>query len=84
MNQRTADIYNFIAEFIEREGYSPSLREIAAGTGIPAISNVSQHLSALEGQGLITRRPGCVRTIRLCKAPRSVAEGHGTPVQEAS
>ena len=65
MNERAAQILDFIANFIEREGYSPSLREIAAGTGIPHISNVSYHLDALQGQGLITRRPGCVRTIRL-------------------
>ena len=65
MNPRAAKILSFIAGFIEREGYSPSLHEIAAGTGIPHISNISYHLDALQGRGLITRRPGCVRTIRL-------------------
>lgn len=64
MNARTTKIYNFIGDFIDREGYSPSLREIVAGTDIP-LTTVSYHLDRLEGCRLITRRSGCVRTIRL-------------------
>ena len=66
MNERTAKIYNFIADFIAEHGYSPSLREIVAGTTIP-LTTVGYHLSKLQGYGLITRRPGCVRTIRLTR-----------------
>lgn len=56
MNQRTADIYNFIADFIEREGYSPSPHEIGAGIGI-CVGTATAHLQILEGRGLITRQP---------------------------
>ena len=64
MNARTARIYNFIADFVEREGYSPTQREIAEGLGIPAVSNVFYHVSTLQGMGLITQKLKRFRTIR--------------------
>lgn len=76
MTPRTQQIYQFVRDFITREGYSPSQREIADGCGYSGTPTVGYHLSQLEGHGLITRQPGRHRSIQLCEAPRGVAEGH--------
>ena len=37
-------VYNFIVEFMEKNGYSPSVREICIGTNLSSTSSVSNHL----------------------------------------
>lgn len=63
MNERTAKIYNFVADYIAEHGYSPLQREIAEGCGFSPISSVFYHLATLEGMGLITRQFKRFRTI---------------------
>ena len=57
-------VYDFIAAFIEREGYAPSLREIGAGCYL-SLGNVVRYLDKLEAWGLVTREPGKPRSIHL-------------------
>lgn len=46
-------IYSFIQQYIDQQGYSPSLEEIARGIGISAnsISLISRHIHALVNAG---------------------------------
>lgn len=46
-------IYEYIRQYIEQQGYSPSLEEVARGIGISpnSISLVSRHIHALVDQG---------------------------------
>ncbi len=55
-------IVRFVREFAQREGHSPSQREIAEGIGL-AVSTVSHHLSALQQAGVLHRGAGQPRTI---------------------
>ena len=58
---RTTDkrekILEFLRQFIEANGYSPSVREICAAVGLRSTATVAYHLTALREQGLIDR-PG--------------------------
>lgn len=62
-------IVQVIDESVQRDGHSPSMREIADGAGLASVSSVSYQLSRLEEQGVISREPRCPRTIKLRRRP---------------
>lgn len=55
LTKRQREILEFIKDFQESEGYSPSLEEIGAHFGLSAVSTVHEHLSNLESKGLLRR-----------------------------
>jgi repressor LexA len=66
MSDSSADsIYAFIAAYWVREGYGPTLREVAAGVGLASVSSAAYHVAKLERAGLVTRRPNSPRTLRI-------------------
>lgn len=58
-------VYQFIRSFLEREGYPPSVREIAQGVGLKSVSTVKFHLDRLVEAGYLTVAPGKNRAITL-------------------
>lgn len=58
-------VYNFIVEFIKKNCYSPSIREICVGTGLSSTSSVYCHLITLKMLGKIDMKENTPRTIRL-------------------
>ena len=50
-------IMDYVNEFIQENGYSPSVREIGAAVGLRSTASVSYHLQALQDQGLL-QSPG--------------------------
>ena len=64
-NNTRSSIYGFIVNFIITNGYSPSLREIADGTGMKSISSVKDQLYMLECLGKIHTQQFKPRTISL-------------------
>lgn len=58
-------VYNFIVEFIKKNGYSPSVREICVGTDLKSTSSVYSHLITLKMLGKIEMKENTPRTIRL-------------------
>jgi repressor LexA len=55
LTRRQRQILDFIRDFQESEGYSPSLEEIGEHFGLSAVSTVHEHLSNLESKGLLRR-----------------------------
>ena len=58
---RTSDkaelILQFVNQFIQENGYAPSVREIGAAVGLRSTASVSYHLQALQEKGLL-QAPG--------------------------
>ena len=58
---RTSDkaerIMDYVNQFIQENGYSPSVREIGAAVGLRSTASVSYHLQALQEKGLLAN-PG--------------------------
>ena len=58
---RTSDkaqlIMDYVNQFIQENGYSPSVREIGAAVGLRSTASVSYHLQALQEKGLL-QAPG--------------------------
>lgn len=54
---RTSDkaerILDYVNEFVQENGYAPSVREIGAAVGLRSTASVSYHLQALQDRGLI-------------------------------
>ena len=83
---RTSDkaqlILNYVNEFIQENGYSPSVREIGAAVGLRSTASVSYHLQALQAKGLLqdpgakgrkraivtTQRPGQIPVVGVVTA----------------
>lgn len=58
-------VYNFIVEFIMKNGYSPSVEEISVGSGLSSKSSVHNCLIILQTLGKIDMKKNTARTIRL-------------------
>ena len=58
-------VYNFIVEFIKENGYSPSVREICAGTNLKSTATVYNHLEKLKMIGKIDMKENTTRSIRV-------------------
>ena len=50
-------IMNYVNQFIQENGYSPSVREIGAAVGLRSTASVSYHLQALQEKGFL-QSPG--------------------------
>src|SRR3989304_8507418 len=63
LTARQDSILGFIRDFTGRNGYPPSMREIAMRFGIKSPKNARKHLDALERKGFIKRTGGLSRAI---------------------
>ena len=52
-------------EFIEKNGYSPSVRELSALLGVKSHSSIHFHLEILEKDGYISRHARRARSCRM-------------------
>ena len=67
LSERQRRIVEFIASYIRKHPYPPSVREILDGGDISSTSVVAYNLNALERQGYIERDKEISRGIRLLK-----------------
>jgi len=55
ITRRQRQVYDFIAEFVQKNGYSPSFEEIGEGLSLNSLATVHKHISNLEKKGLLKR-----------------------------
>lgn len=63
--RRQKQILDFIKQYIEKYGYSPTLGEIAEAIGVSSLATVHEHLQALVQKKVIKRFEGAVRGIEV-------------------
>lgn len=63
MTKKQKIIFDFINSFIEENGYSPTVREIADGVGLKSPATVHTHISNLVDMGLLKKDALKNRTI---------------------
>ena len=68
-------ILNVVGEYIDENGYPPSMREICSAAGISSTSVVSYNLDRLEEAGYIVRDREVSRGLRLAES----AQGEDAP-----
>ena len=55
ITKRQRQVYDYIHDFIQGHGYSPSFEEIGAGMGLSSLATVHKHVTNLEKKGLLKR-----------------------------
>jgi repressor LexA len=65
LSERQQGILSFLEDFIARNGYPPSVREIGEAVGLSSSSTVHSHLNALENKGFIRRDPSSARALTV-------------------
>ncbi len=63
--KKQKQILDFISQYIQKSGYSPTLQEIASAMSLSSLATVHEHLQALVKKGVIKRFEGAVRGIEL-------------------
>ncbi len=63
--RRQRQIVDFISQYIQKNGYSPTLQEIANSIGVSSLATVHEHLEALQRKKVIRKIEGTVRGIEL-------------------
>ena len=67
-------VYDYIVDTIRREGYSPSVRDIATAVDMKSTSTVHHYIRRLEEKGYIQKESGKSRTLRVEKAENDTAD----------
>ncbi|HXU16320.1 MAG TPA: transcriptional repressor LexA [Terriglobales bacterium] len=84
ITKRQRQVYDFIAEFVQRNQYSPSFEEIGEGLGLSSLATVHKHISNLEKKGLLNRDYNRSRSIDLLppkgRLKQSMSVNSGTMV----
>lgn len=75
LTRRQQEVYQFLRESIEKNGYAPSLEEIAAHFGLSSVATIHEHLRNLETKNMIRRefnRNRAIQVLPVTGAPRAV------------
>jgi len=73
LTKRQKQLYDFLDEYIARQGFAPTLEEIGQHFKLSSLATVHKHLSNLEHKGLIVRKWNFSRAIEL--VPRQKKTG---------
>ena len=68
LTRRQREILDYLTEFIEHHGYSPSLEEIGRRFGLSSLATVHKHLTNLQEKGVIKRAWNRSRSVELVPA----------------
>src|SRR3990172_7230568 len=79
--KKQRQILDFIRQKIQLVGSAPTLREIADALGVSSLATVHEHLTTLETKGLIKRKFGKNRAIKISDEEMfSQADGVEVPI----
>jgi repressor LexA len=65
LTKRQKQVLDFIAKFVDDNGYSPSYEEIAQGMELASLATVHKHISALEAKNYLKRGFNRSRSLEL-------------------
>ncbi len=81
LTKRQKEILDFIAIYIDDNGYAPSYREIAEHFGFSSVASVTDHIQALKDKGAIDSDFNAARSIQL--TPQFDEEAFDVPLMGA-
>lgn len=67
LSERHSKIMEFLTTFVEKNSYSPSIRQIGESIGVKSTSLIDYYLNHLEQEGYIARDGRVSRSIRVFK-----------------
>ena len=63
--KKQKQVYDYVCQYIQRNDFAPTLKEIAEAVGVSSVATVHEHIVALEQKNLIRRNRGKSRAIEL-------------------
>ncbi len=75
LSERQRAILEFLADYVEENGYPPSIREIGSAADISSTSVVSYNLERLEERGYISRDREVSRGLKLTSMAHAAIPG---------
>src|SRR5438105_1494874 len=72
LTKRQKEVLDFIADFVEEHGYSPSYEELAQGLKLASLATVHKHIQGLEARNYLRRGFNQSRSIEV--APKYLSE----------
>jgi repressor LexA len=72
LTRRQKEVLDFIATFVDEQGYCPSYEEIARGLNLASLATVHKHISVLEAKSYLKRGFNQSRSLEL--APKYMQE----------
>lgn len=75
IGEKTKQVWNFIADFLFKNGYPPTVREIACALGFKSTSAAVFHLNVLERKNYLRKKRGASRSIELLAFPPGAERG---------
>src|SRR5215831_17142125 len=78
LTKRQKQVLDFIAHFVDDNGYCPSFEEISRGFNLGSLSTVHKHISVLEAKNYLKRGFNQSRSLEL--SPRYLQERRSRPV----
>ncbi len=63
--KRQRELLEFLKQFIHKNGFSPTLQEIADAMNVSSLATIHEHLQSLVKKGIIKRYEGAVRGIEI-------------------
>src|SRR5689334_8113547 len=80
ITKRQRQVYDFLQEFIQRNGYSPSFEEIGDGLGLSSLATVHKHITNLEKKGLLKRDYNRSRSIDVLPPKGRMKQSMSAPL----
>jgi repressor LexA len=74
LTKRQRQMYDFIAEFVQDNGYSPSFEEIGRAMGLSSLATVHKHINNLEAKKLLRRDFNRSRSIDVLPLPDGIPD----------
>lgn len=65
LTKKQQAVLDFLQDFTEENGYSPSYREIQAGLSLASVSAVAEHIDNLVNKGVLKKVPGAARSLEI-------------------
>ena len=66
-NENNKIILSYIADYVNRYGFAPSVRELCSMSGYKSTATVQRYIKQLESEGLISHQKARPRTIVIEK-----------------
>jgi len=76
LTKRQKQVLDFIARFVDDNGYCPSFEEIAHGLNLASLATVHKHISVLQGKNYLKRGFNQSRSLEL--TPKYLQESRRT------
>lgn len=74
LTKKQYKILSYIQDFIQSNGYNPSLREIAKGVNLKSVATVAQHINVLISKSMLEKTDKSARCLTLTNYAKQLFE----------